>query len=187
MNLFYKRSQGRNIFNQPVFTLAAKVELNPEERRILDKYKLRTGKLYTAEQPTLIRDCITIAMPVFLVVFLMILFWFIGTFGLAALAPRSFPSVMILSGGGAVVAAAVIAFLYFHFTRQSIYVTDLINGRKFNCSSVMALVAFEQDMEKAVSCFAYVMETSALWGGKQQRTIPVFDEKTMSGTRFQYS
>ena len=155
MKLLFRREQTTGRFGRVQFKLWAKIELDEQEKALVQRYRFDESVLIEVAQATLFRNAILIGILAAIVAFAVA----------GAILPRSLSGlVAIISGGGA-------GYAWFHEKRETIFVRDLIHGRHFSCPSVIELAQKEAWLTTVVSFLRQVMESAKNWGGTE--TIPI--------------
>lgn len=164
MDLLFKREQttgpsgiGENLpflsflGVRPKFKLWAKLELDPDEKAVLDHYHFDESVLIDSYQPELMRKTFMVAGSAFVIatMFLYIMF--------------SFGASMFL----ALFAAGTAGYFYCDKKRETIFVRDLLHGRYFTCGSVIDLARKEAWLETINGFLRQVMESAKHWGGTE--------------------
>lgn len=161
MELLFKRKQTSEGMRGVRFKLWAKLELDEEELRMIDHYRLDHAILIEGDESELIKWSIVIGVAAWLL--------FGSTIGLVMTFAVGFVLAAILSlcvGIGA-------GFWWFNEKRETIMVNDLIQGRHFKCKSVIELAKKEAWLQGTVAAFRQVMEGSKHWDGTEQLSVPV--------------
>ena len=146
MKLLLKRSQATNLFKSPIFKLGVKIEFDEQEQALIKRYEFAKYRMTIAFEPTLLRNAGIVALVTLLVAWVL-LSW-LGGFG---------NFLALCAGGGA-------GWYYFDRTRETMYVRDFINGRYFDCPSVVALAKQEAFLSVTSSYLRQLMETAKNWG-----------------------
>jgi hypothetical protein len=136
---------------RPKFKLWAKVELEPDEKAVLDHYHFDESVLIDSVQPELIRKTLFVAGFSFIAATL--LFWMMFSFGGATFF--------------ALIVAALAGYFYYDSKRETIFVRDLLHGRYFSCGSVVDLARKEAWLETVTGFLRQVMESAKNWGGAE--------------------
>jgi hypothetical protein len=147
--------------SRPKFRLWAKIELEPDEQKVVGHYHFDKYVLIDSFQPDLLRFTAYVAAGVFVVGFL--IFWQLTSYSAAPLL--------------ALFAAAVAAYLYYDKNRETIFVKDLIHGRYFSCKSVIELARKEAWLETVTAFLRQVMESAKHWDGVETIKVPVLDKE----------
>lgn len=171
MNLLYRRDQSSSQIGvsntirspgitlrigRPRFKLWAKLELDQDERAILDHYRFDTSQLVESYQPDLMRQTAVFFGMAFIAAY--ILLW------------------MLVSAAGfwlPAIFAAGAAYFYYDRKRETIYVSDLLHGHTFVCRSVVELARKEAWLEVMVMYLRQVMESARSWDGIEAIPIAV--------------
>lgn len=176
MDLLFKRSQTGDAdtiksplpfsLGAPSFKLWAKIELTPEEQRILTHYRFEKALLIDAVQPELLKKAGMMGFGAFVVSLALLssMFPFSSTGWLA-----------FLIGCGA-------GYLYFDKNRDSVWVRDLLAGRYFACASIIDLARKEAWLEAIVGYLRQVMKSAETWDGVE--TIPIKPMDKEAAKRF---
>ena len=162
MDLLFKREQtpggggtGFSIpglrLGAPKFKLWAKIELDPEEKIVLDHYRFDNAVLIDSFQPELMKKAAIVGGVVFVVTTL----FFLARSGFAGALFWG-----LLLGGAA-------GWFYFDKKRETIFVRDLLHGRYFSCGSVIDLARKEAWLETVTTFLRQVMESAKHWGGTE--------------------
>ena len=155
MNLLFKRGQAPGSFAGVVFRLWGKIELGEDEKEIIKRYRFDDAVLIAAVQPGLFRNAAVIAVVVFVLAFGFLSFNWQMTGGFLVSA----------------IAAPIAGFWYYHESRETIYVRDLLRGRYFTCKSVIDLARKEAWLTTIVSFLRQVMESAKHWDGTERHDI----------------
>lgn len=136
---------------RPKFKLWAKLELDADEKAVLDHYHFDASVLIDSYQPELMRKTFIVAGVAF--VFATLLFYTSFSFGTS----------MFLE----LFAAAAAGYFYYDKKRETIFVRDLLHGRYFTCASVIDLARKEAWLETINGFLRQVMESAKHWGGTE--------------------
>jgi len=174
MDLLFRRSQTGDAQKSPLpfslgapsFKLWAKVELTPDEQRILTHYRFDKALLIEATQPELIKQAGMAGFGAFLLSYLV----------LASIS--SSEAMLVLS----FILGCVAGYIYFDKNRDSVWVRDLIAGRYFTCPSIIELARKEAWLEAIVGYLRQVMKSAETWDGVE--TIPVKPMDKEAAKRF---
>lgn len=135
MQIQYERSQSTSSFNLiplriaggVVFSLWAKIDLSQEEQYLFNRYRFKDAVLVEGDPLAIFkksaRSAGLLCVPVFAIL-----------------------SYLFGIGSAAVIVIflfSVLTFAYYDRLREHIYVRDLINGRTFNCFSIVELIEKE--------------------------------------------
>jgi hypothetical protein len=148
MELLFKREQTGEGFRGVRFKLWAKLELDEEELRMIDHYRLDNAILIEGDESDLIKWSIGIGIVVWLL--------FGSTIGLAMAFVTSFGFAAFISLGVGIAAGV----WWLNEKRETIMVIDLLQGRHFKCKSVIELAKKEAWVEGTVATLRQVMEGS---------------------------
>ena len=155
MDLLFKREQTSGAAGRVKFKLWGKVELDEDEKEIVNRYHFDQAILIAAFQPKLIRKSGFVGGGAFLLAFAIMSVVANVTFGMF---------VAIIVGGG-------VGYWYFNERRETIFVKDLIHGRHFTCDSVIELARKEAWLQTISSFLRQVMESAKHWDGTERHTI----------------
>ena len=161
MELLFKREQTGEGFRGVRFKLWAKLELDEEELRMIDHYRLDNAILIEGDESDLIRRSIMIGIVA------MVAALFTLGIGFTALGSTSLGAIVTILAGGAA------GFWWFNEKRETIMVNDLLQGRHFKCKSVIELAKKEAWVEGTVATFRQVMEGSKHWDSTEHKGVPV--------------
>jgi hypothetical protein len=138
------------------FILDAKADLSEEERHLIQRYRIADARL-VPDDPIItvksaIRSSTILIIPIFIV--LIIIFGYLTGIVLTFLA------------------YLILIVFYYQQLRENIFVRDLINGRKFQCFSVVELIHKEASLEYLASYLRQLLESAAHWDDKEVIEIP---------------
>ena len=156
MQLLFEREQVSGA-RAPKFKLKAKIDLDEMEQKIVAHYRLDKAMLIDKFEPFLMKITAYIVAGVFLF-----------SFGV-------FYSINGLKAGfvfGLLCAAGAGWYIWNKY-RETIFVSDLIQGRHFQCRSVVDLAKKEAYLSNVVITLRQVMESARHWHGTQSQDIPV--------------
>lgn len=164
MNLLCERRQSAAVFNLVplrfgggvMFTLWAKVELDPEEQELLYKYRFDDAQLIADDWVATLRRSLRVSL---LVGFLL---WIV----LFAFLSWSWATMLTF------IAVALLTGLYYNELRGNIYVRDLVHGRKFRCFSIVELIRKEHYLQGISMYLRQVLESAKHWDGQEVIAIP---------------
>jgi len=154
MELLFKRDQQSYRSRHIIFKLWSKVEVDSEEKALIDRYHFHDAILIAADDSHLVRPAIRLGTGIFILVTIFALP------GASVLAP--------FLGG---IAGVIAGYWYINEHRETIFVRDLLHGRHFQCESVVELAKKEAWLEGACSLFRQVMESAKHWDGVERHTI----------------
>lgn len=157
MDLFFEREQTDAGVRGVRFKLWAKIEPDAETSELLERYRLRGATLIIADESALFRQAAFIGAAAFLVG--MTIGFVMSGAGLAML-------LGLVAAGGA-------GYWWINEKRETIFVSDLLDGRNFKCKSVVELAQKEAWLQGVVTTLRQVLETSKHWDGRQAYEIPV--------------
>ena len=161
MDLLFKREQKTNNHQKTNFVLWAKIEPDSEENALINKYKMKDAMLIEAVQPKLIRNSILISVVMAIVAVVPV--------NIFAISERMYSPMMVF--GAAILIGIACGYIYYTQKRETIYVKDLLHGRKFKCKSVIELARKEAFLESITNYFRQVVESAKHWDGQETRPI----------------
>lgn len=159
MQLTFQRSQAKSNFNLVplriaggmMFRLRAKLDFSQEEQFLVDRYRLREAMLIEGEPFEVLRRAVRtsaiICVPIWGILGV-ILGWQIAT-------------VLLAFGFAGVV------FWVYDQLREHIYVRDLMDGRSFQCFSIIALIEKEWYLRRICGYFRQVLESARNWDDRE--------------------
>ncbi|MEM1050641.1 MAG: hypothetical protein AAGI28_00965 [Pseudomonadota bacterium] len=156
MDLLFKREQVRSLSGRVRFRMWAKVEFAEDEKALIDRYHFYEALVLIGADWTLFAST-----------------WWIWI--LSSAATGYLAKVMMGLWDYAIIGpfvGAVLAFMWFNERRQTIFMRDLIHGRRFKCRSVVDLAKKEARLEDACLVLRQVLETAKHWDGVQTNPIP---------------
>lgn len=159
MKILMRRAQTPGRIFGVQFKLWAKLELEGDEEKIIDRYELDQTVLIYVEQQYRFRNAFVLgllaAVP--------------GFFLIAANSNRALGSIL------SVALLVGVTWFWMDRWRETIYVKDLLHGRYFKCKSIERLVSKEHFLKGTSAYLRQVMETAKHWGGTQAQEIPALD------------
>lgn len=160
MEILFKRDQVRGKFKGVRFKLWSKLELDENEKSVINHYSFDQAVLIDSLQPKLIRNTAFVSFGAF--VGASIILWTIFSFSVATFL--------------GLVAGAAAGYFYYDKNRETVYVKDLLYGRYFNCDSVIELARKEAWLETITAFLRQVMESAKHWDGTEARPIEVLSK-----------
>jgi len=160
MEILFKRQQTSARFLKVAFKLWGKIELSEEEDALVKRYNIADGVMIGSLQPNHVRNSIVFGL------FAGFIAYFLFVFLPDAL--TNILAILVVGGAG---------YWFFHKTRETIYVKDLLHGRHFVCRSVAELARKEAWLEDAASVFRQVMESAKHWDGTETIDIPALSKE----------
>lgn len=165
MHLLYEREQSAATFRLVplqigggvMFTLWAKAELDADEQELLSKYGLEKALLIADISPAAMQRSIRAGVLLGIVVWLVLNLIFSWAWAL----------------GLGVLAVIGLSAFYYNELRETIYVRDLVHGRRFRCFSVVELVRKEEYLKLLSLYLRQVIESAKHWGGRETIALPV--------------
>lgn len=162
MKILLRRSQTRGLFRSVRFKLWGKIELEGDERAIINRYDFDHAVLIFEMQDKLLRWSIIIGFVSLVPLF----FIFAGFFGRAIGTPM------------AIATAWLTGWFFFDRFRMTVYVKDLLHGRHFRCKSVVDLAIKENWLKQIIAYLRAVMEGAKNWDGAETVDVPKLDPDT---------
>ena len=162
MNLLLRRSQVLNNVRRGHFSLWAMVEPTDEEAQLIKRYNMHTVELITVPQPYLRLYSIICGLVCAIALILAVL---AAPYSFRVQAPLYVWVALAVAGG------ALAGFTFYTQYRETIFVKDLLHGRRFKCRSVIELARKEAYLESITNYFRQVVESAKHWGGTQ--TVPI--------------
>ena len=164
MELLYKREQKRSFWTQRInFKLWAKADFTEEEEALIRKYDMSNAMLVPIPTPGLFRASVFLGVFATLVLYVFLAFNSYNVFGIRI----GWLMLLVLSAIG----GSLLAFIFYHQKRETIFVKDLIHGRHLKCNSVIELVRKEAFLESVAGYFRQVLESAKHWGDTEN--IPI--------------
>lgn len=158
MDLLLKRQQSRNWRGRVVFRLWAKAEMAEDERALIDRYHMGEACLIAADDFNHLKGATAFGFAIFLV---------------------SGALTFATSGGiwdglvMGVLAGVASAFWWLNEKRETIWMRDMLYGRRFKCRSIIELAQKEAMLDNACMALRQVIETAKHWEGVEARPVPV--------------
>mgnify|MGYP001795320842 CR=1 FL=1 len=160
MKLLLSRDQSFGLIGTK-FTLWAKIEIDDDERAIIQRYKFDKARLMGVNDPNLLRKSALYGSFVFLAV------WFLVDLVIDTQA-AAFTGIFM---------GVLFAFWYFNEFRAQIYVRDLLYGRHYDCRDIIDLTKTEAQITNVTAIFRQVMESAIHWGGTETQDVPVLSKE----------
>lgn len=156
MDLLLKREQNRNWRGRVVFRLWSMTEMTEDERDLADRYQFGESVVLISDDEGILKWAFAMGFVAFL---------FAGGFvGANTGEPAAGLAVGVLGG-------IVAGFWWFNEKRDTIFMRDLIHGRRFKCGSIVELAKKEALLDNACIVLRQVLETTKHWDGVE--TVPV--------------
>jgi len=161
MDLLFKREQARGLFGRVRFRMWAKAEFTEDEQALIDRYNFDEALVLLGADWMLINSTMWI--------------WLLSSGAVGFVFAAATDHV----GGWAIgiVIGSFLAFWWFNDRRQTIFMSDLMHGRRFKCSSVVDLAKKEARLEDACLVLRQVLETAKHWDGVQTYPIPALPKE----------
>lgn len=158
MDLLLKRAQNRNWRRRVVFRLWAKIEMDEDERALIERYSFEESILISEDDFEHLKAAVIMGFLGCLV--------FTGlVFALTEVLPAAL--------GIGLVAGLITGIVWLNEKRETIYVRDLIYGRRFKCRSIVELAHKESMLDDACLAFRQIVETAKHWDGVETRPVEV--------------
>ncbi|NQY97236.1 MAG: hypothetical protein HRT82_08740 [Henriciella sp.] len=157
MKLLLKREQTTGRVGQVNFKLWAKIEIDDDDRALVNRYKFDQALLMGEHDPSLLRKS----------GFYGLLVGLLAAFILDFIFPMN---LALLLGLGA---AGGFTYWYYNEKRDQVFVKDLMHGRHFKCPGIIDLTKKEAEISEITAIFRQVMESAKHWGGTETEDIPV--------------
>lgn len=155
MDLLFKREQTSARFLKVAFKLWGKVEVSEEEQALIKRYNFGEASLIDGLQDNHLRNSVFVGLLGGLVAYIILGFL-----------PDTLTNLLTLA------ATVGAGYWFFHKTRETIYVKDLLHGRHFTCLSIVDLARKEAWLEQQVAILRQVMESAKHWDGAESINIP---------------
>lgn len=156
MDLLFKREQTMRNMARVQFTLWAKLEPNEEEQALIERYRFDHSVLIGSDDSELVGKAMRIGALIFVIT--------------TSLLSYSMSNITLGLLGGAIL-GTLVGWIYLNELRETIYVRDLLHGRRFKCESVVELAKKEAWLEGACGVLRQVMESAKHWDGVEHITI----------------
>ncbi len=138
------------------FTLHATLELDEEEKALIQKYNFTKSALVVSDPIEDLKQSFRPAFVLGLVAFLVV--WIVATVSWAFTL--------------GVLVTLVMTGVYFKTLREQIIVSELLeNGRKFRCDSIVELVKKEAYLQNVCAYLRQVIESAKHWDDRE--AIPI--------------
>ena len=162
MKILLRRDQTQGLFRAVRFKLWGQIELEGDERAIIDRYDFDHAVLIFAYQENLLRNAILVGLASSLAAF----------FVIAGIAGRG------IGTPAAILLGAFAGWFFFDWYRETVYVKDLMHGRHFRCKSIVDLAVKEHWLKQIISYLRAVMESAKHWDGTETVDVPKLDPDT---------
>lgn len=161
MDLLLKREQTRNFLNRIVFRLWAKTEMDEDERALIDRYDLDESWLLISDDRDHLKWAIILGV---------IAFFLVGGTVAQATAVGCGIIAGLIAGGG-------VGYWWLNEKRETIYMRDMLHGRRFKCRSIIDLAKKEAMLQNACIVLRQVMETAKHWDGVETCPVPALSKE----------
>ena len=161
MELLLKREQTRNFLNRIVFRLWAKTEMDEDERALIDRYDLDESMLLDSDDQGHLKWAIILGVIVYFAV--MAIFAQAGSVGTGIFAG-------LIAGCGA-------GYWWLNEHRETIFMRDMLHGRRFKCRSIIDLAKKEAMLQNACIGLRQVVVTAKHWDGVETCPIPALPKE----------
>lgn len=155
MELLLRRTQYVGLFQRVKFKLWARIELDETEQKMLEQYQFRDAAVLGEFDFDLLKTSVYLGLVAGLLI------------GIVIAANNE----MMTGAGSAPFVAFGVGYLFYNARREVIYVRDLLHGRTFRCSTVVALMQKEAKLEGAAFVLRQVLEGSRHWDGTEKLPI----------------
>jgi hypothetical protein len=149
MQLLIQRGQ-RKSYPGPVFQLWAKFELRDEEQALINKYNVSKSILTEGDMKRDIIKSVMYSLAVSIVGYI-----FISIFAVRL------PLVELI------LIIPLVALAIYNRIRERIIVSDILNGRNFNCNSIGVLMEKEKTITDMAVMFRQFLEAMKNWDGRE--------------------
>ena len=156
MQLLFEREQVSGA-RAPKFKLKAKIDVDETEKAIIAHYRLDKAMLISKFEPFLMKLTAYAAGGSFLLALLM-------GYSLAGFGTGVFLGLCAAGGAGLYI---------WNKYRETIFVSNLLHGRYFECRSIVDLAKKEAYLNSIVVMLRQVMESARHWHGVQAHDVPV--------------
>lgn len=157
MDLLFKREQNKKWRGRVVFRLWVKAEMSDDERSLIERYDMGASCLIAADDFDHLKGAIAFGLVALLV------------FGVGGALATEEVLIGLATG---VIAALGSGYWWLNEKRETIWMRDLIYGRRFKCDSIIDLVKKEAMLENACIALRQVLETAKHWDGVEARPVP---------------
>lgn len=161
MDLLLKREQSKNLFGRVIFRLWVMSEMGEDEQALIDRYELADSRVLIGDDEKALKWAFVLGLIATIVSGLVL---FIDSLELKS---------VILS----IPIGIAVGYWWMNEKRETIFLRDLIHGRRFKCSSIIDLAKKESMIEDACVVLRQVLETSKHWDGLEKRPIPVLSKE----------
>lgn len=141
-----------------MFRLWAKAEMSDDEKDLIGRYSLQGACVLEGNDEGPWKGALLVGTIVFTLVGLGLMHWSANIY---------------LAVGGGVGGGAIAALTWRNEKRETIFLSDLMFGRRFKCRSIVDLVKKEAMLEDVTIAVRQVLEASKNWDGVETRPIPV--------------
>ncbi len=163
MKMSIKHSQDLGSFGGPKFALFTKFELDQEEEKLVQTYRMHDAVLVSGNNERAMVLACRFAMPIALII---AGFWISTSASFSGIA--SMISSMVVVFG---LAYAVAAYAIYHSLRGDVLVRDVLYGRVFKARDVLALVAMEAKLQDVAVAFRHLLDLMKHWNEAKIWTI----------------
>ena len=158
MDLLLKREQNRNWRGRVVFRLWAKAEMAEDERALIDRYDLGDSCLIAADDFEHLKGAAVFGFVAFLI---------------GGVLAGAYSGEIIGGLAFGVIAGVGAGYWWLNEKRETIWMRDLLYGRRFKCDSIIELAQKEAMLDNACIALRQVVETAKHWDGVETRPVPV--------------
>ncbi|MDJ0977263.1 MAG: hypothetical protein QNI87_01875 [Erythrobacter sp.] len=159
MKVLLKREQRPGFFGKVTFKLWAMLEVNEDERTLIERYDIDKSVVLIGDDTGLWRVGASFGLGIAIVTFLAL--FFLLDFGWQP------------AGAVALLVFIVATYWCINELRQTIFMKDLLHGRSFNCFSIVELAKKEAVLEYMCQALRQVVESAKHWDGVEHRDVIV--------------
>lgn len=161
MDLLLKREQSKNLFGRVIFRLWVMSEMGEDEQALIDRYELADSRVLIGDDEKALKWAFALGLIATIVSGLVL---FIDSHELKS---------VILS----IPIGIAVGYWWMNEKRETIFLRDLIHGRRFKCRSIVDLAKKEAMIDDACGVLRQVLETSKHWDGLEKRPVPVLSKE----------
>ena len=161
MDLLLKREQSKNIFGRVIFRLWVRSEMGEDERALIERYDLAESHVLQSDDSKAFK-------------------WAVGIGFVAAISTGLFLGAYFGDPKSAVLAipaGIAVGYWWLNEKRETIFLRDLLYGRRFKCRSIVDLAKKEAMLEDSCVVLRQVLETAKHWDGVETRPVPVLSKE----------
>ena len=132
--------------------------MDDNERALIERYNFEESCLISEDDFEHLRAALIVGFLGFLVFSGVVFAWI---------------EVLLAALGTGVIVGLITGFVWLNEKRETIYVRDLIYGRRFKCRSIVELAQKEAMLDDACLAFRQIVETAKHWEGVESRPVEV--------------